>query len=887
MDDFGITLSPIQKKSLGTECSVVSELAKHVRVNSVSGISTCLLQLKNDSKRCKEFAKQDNGLDILVQLLCHKNHAILNMSLSILANACMAHDAREKVKSSKIGSNIISIIKNLKLDSKLHCRACRLVSNLSECSWHANKLYDAGVVETLTALLKSKTDMQTYLMAVRAIRNIWSYHEDSREKMLTEYEIVKLVAQIFVMAMKTFEVDAKYVELVDACLKAMHVFLQSAMIGKDVDPRCGLQIQVDEHKQGYKCLVQCCTSTDFRFNNKMALKCLYSVCKIAECRLLLGTCGTVEQLIALIDSASSVSSGLSEEILFSLCLFSREAVNRARIRNDNGLQLFIKLLKMPEHERYHSVLLHALVHFYYDDIAFEILAKLDLVEILGAKLTSMAAMAVNDSKGSMSKKRLGDRLSNEKTLKYLKQNFPGRYSMDFHRDDWSPRSGTSGYSSSPPSTPPLPHYDLNTEADDVTDDNVYSPVCSDTEYGDNDDELLAEEALSLKSYKSLTIETDNSSDSDTSNKTSARYYMSIATLTLLNKLSLLPKPIERLADPTMIKPLLTYIKYTKNAKASEILIRIVRHATYFIPLLKQGFAFEVQNLSEPEQYMQPLRETAETGGSVGQLSSILLRDEEKYKLIIAVSIPLLITSPSKLKGLLKNNGGLKLIFRMLTEPSHELHERASWSICQLARTLQIQPELMVDRSTTVTATTNDDRSCDFKPTVSSTVMFELDDGMTVEACRRTLCQRSDAFSAMLEGNFNESGKKRVRLRNTSRDGLNTLILAMSGVAYEHRSIESLLDAVLLADKFLMPDLSDTLTESSVAKLSHENFSRAWCWARSNSCDELRSYCIKSFLTAKMSWNETVSAFRDFHASGIFDEFLREIREIVVDALCQH
>jgi len=56
------------------------------------------------------------------------------------------------------------------MNGKLHCRACRLISNLSECSWHANKLYDAGVVEILAVLLKSKTDMQTYLMIIRAIR---------------------------------------------------------------------------------------------------------------------------------------------------------------------------------------------------------------------------------------------------------------------------------------------------------------------------------------------------------------------------------------------------------------------------------------------------------------------------------------------------------------------------------------------------------------------------------------------------------------------------------------------------------------------------------------------------------------------------------------------
>ena len=54
----------------------------------------------------------------------------------------------------------------------LHCRACRLVSNLSECSWHAKELCDAGIIKTLMALLTSKTDVQTYCMAIRAVRYI-------------------------------------------------------------------------------------------------------------------------------------------------------------------------------------------------------------------------------------------------------------------------------------------------------------------------------------------------------------------------------------------------------------------------------------------------------------------------------------------------------------------------------------------------------------------------------------------------------------------------------------------------------------------------------------------------------------------------------------------
>jgi hypothetical protein len=166
------------------------------------------------------------------------------------------------------------------------------------------------------------------------------------------------------------------------------------------------------------------------------------------------------------------------------------------------------------------------------------------------------------------------------------------------------------------------------------------------------------------------------------------------------------------------------------------------------------------------------------------------------------------------------------------------------------------------------------------------VTFELDDGTTVDACRRILCQRSDAFSAMLEGNFSESGKRRVKLRNTSKEGLNTLLLAANGSDFDNRAIESLLDAVLLADKFLMADVSELLTESSISKLNCENFCRAWSWARSNECHELKLCCVKSFLTTKISKAERLRAFRDFSTCDNFKEFLDEVKQLVAGVLVQ-
>lgn len=312
-----------------------------------------------------------------------------------------------------------------------------------------------------------------------------------------------------------------------------------------------------------------------------------------------------------------------------------------------------------------------------------------------------------------------------------------------------------------------------------------------------------------------------------------------------------------------------------------------RNGAYFLLLMKQGFVFDAQRVPEHEEYLRLLREVAETGGAIGQLSSVLLRGEEQHKLIFAVSIPYIVRSRVTLRSLLHNYGGLEMIFRLLSDPTHELHEQAIWSICRLAVTLQIRPET-VDKCPTSASDRlfGDCQRESSHPQPSSTVTFELDDGTTVDASRHILCQRSDAFSAMLEGNFSESGKRRVRLRNASRGGLITLILAASGAAYKHRSIESLLDAVLLADKFLMSDLSDSLTDSSIAKLGHENFSRAWWWAKINACRELQACCVKTFLTANTTNNQTVQAFRDFFATDAFEEFLCDVREIITDVLCQ-
>lgn len=236
-------------------------------------------------------------------------------------------------------------------------------------------------------------------------------YEGSREEILESGVIIR-ITNLLVMAKEQLQTDTKYIDLIETCLKAMCVFLAT------LDPRVGEQLRGENDMQGYKCIVQCCD-----MNNKIAIRCLYNLCQIAECRPILGNFGAIESLIILIKDHLE----LSKETLVSLCLFCREAVNRARIRMGFGLELMLSLLKDIKNEKYHPVLLHALAQFIYDDPSITIMIKNGLLDVLVIRLKKMVTETVSYEETNVSRKRENDSPPNKQIeLKYNKTNL-GRY----------------------------------------------------------------------------------------------------------------------------------------------------------------------------------------------------------------------------------------------------------------------------------------------------------------------------------------------------------------------------------------------------------------------------------------------------------------------------
>ena len=413
-----------------------------------------------------------------------------------------------QIKETNIASSVVRILTESYSSRTLHCRACRLAGNLSMSSTLAKSLCDAGAIKVLTNILLSNARAQTQCMAVRAVKNIWSIRDDSREEILTS-NTIKAITELLVLSKKKLierENDMKYVDLADACLKAMCVFIDIT------DLRTGEQMRSDAGLHGYRCIIEYC-----KINNKLAIKCLYKLSRIAERRPDLGNAGAIQYLL---EAVRERQENHPWESLESLCLYSSEAINRAKIRDDSGLETFLALLNEVKNERYHAMLLETLAQFKYDELSIPIMLKNGLVDMLVEKLKKM----ILDTRALDASQKLNSMLIDTSTTETIEHKrmvgmFAKKRSADIPASIYSGQrkyirnssyqyaacspSGTSDAHSSPSSSSP-PH-DEDWDIDDNTEDN-YSPTCSDNEEIDqsltnsddenpNNDTMYLEESL--------------------------------------------------------------------------------------------------------------------------------------------------------------------------------------------------------------------------------------------------------------------------------------------------------------------------------------------------------------------------------------------------------
>lgn len=328
------------------------------------------------------------------------------------------------------------------------------------------------------------------------IRNIWSSHDESRQKII-ESGIINAVITIFVESEKKPR-ERKYLDLTETCLKAILAFLSTNI-------ECATQIEGTD-TNGFRVLIIFCEN-----RNKLAIKCLCKLASLDVCRPSLGNAGAVEAIVKLINNRLDYFS----DLIYCLHLFSYEAINRHRIHMCSGLQLILDLLKNNEHEKHHHFLMGSLAKFLHHEKGINTMIDNGVIDILAENLKRMV-ISLKEKEADdkcQSKKRSRDKSPLFKTdVKYFRSNATRSMSADYPRDDWSPKSGSSGACTppytpqtprtpytpnrsytppfcplytplyTPPNTPPRKYLDADFSCEN--EEEIYSPVCSDNEWSE-------------------------------------------------------------------------------------------------------------------------------------------------------------------------------------------------------------------------------------------------------------------------------------------------------------------------------------------------------------------------------------------------------------------
>uniref|UniRef100_A0A1Q3EYU2 ARMC5-like ARM-repeats domain-containing protein n=1 Tax=Culex tarsalis TaxID=7177 RepID=A0A1Q3EYU2_CULTA len=320
-------------------------------------------------------------------------------------------------------------------------------------------------------------------------KNIVRHMENSHHCDIVGYQVIKSYrwkdSQDFKMP------EAKEtVELFIGILKCLQMVTTtiSAQVAQEV---------YDENGCGMKCVVFLCSETSqFR---ALALKIIFNLASNPDAIDKLTACDVITMASDLIMYAN-LDDSEKRFCTSVICLLAKEACNRGHIRRSGALQALMKLAKQCFEKRELSMILYALYQYRFDNLSFDILLSNGLVSFLVGVLndiisekqvnhikhddeetmnTSVYSKRRSSSQKASQKKR-SDELFNYKGSNYYRQSKMAKLDPYCSAPE-SPESGYASTSTRNPSSLTSSPARIDDLEEDLEDNDIYSPVCSDAE----------------------------------------------------------------------------------------------------------------------------------------------------------------------------------------------------------------------------------------------------------------------------------------------------------------------------------------------------------------------------------------------------------------------
>lgn len=310
--------------------SVISELQAGVD-RSLFGSLTLLRTRLIKSSQARAQLLQFNAAKLLLNLLGEKirhgrQKKIPDLVMSILANLCLDNVASEQILKCG-GLETIATYTLAAEHESIQNRGVRALSNLAQHEGVVEELFNLEVPEFVSLRLLQTEDEECRVMYCRAIRQMGK--SDSAVRRLVEDTVaVQALAAMLKLDNKTLALKGLRTL---AELSALRCCAQFAgqVLGAKIEEELVVFSEEDNSDMAY-----------------FALALIYRLCEQGLVRPSLGAAGVVKLFVRLMSSTQRHVNKVS--VLNSLCLCSMDSVNRNRILDAGGLEVFVSVLKGEE-----------------------------------------------------------------------------------------------------------------------------------------------------------------------------------------------------------------------------------------------------------------------------------------------------------------------------------------------------------------------------------------------------------------------------------------------------------------------------------------------------------------------------------------------------------
>ncbi|BFZ18350.1 hypothetical protein BsWGS_21389 [Bradybaena similaris] len=354
----------------------VKKVISELRSGHGSSLYGALIMIRTTlikSKNSLTHLVQMGAIQLLIQLLeerrRHKNQInAIDIIMSILANLCLEEDVREQV----VRCDGLSVIARVTLSAEqesIQNRGVRALANLALDVSNCEKIFAMEVPAFVAKRLMESEDAECRSTYCRALQLFGQTGKDAK-RLMEETQAIQALAALLKLDNRKLALKSLRILSELSALRCCPSFTGQILAANILEELVNLADDEDNTSASY------------------SLSIILRLCEQEIMRPALGSAGIISLLVKLVriekNSANKVLA------LNALCLCTKEAVNRTKIQEAGGLELFISALNINGpgvfSEGQFSVLydriISSLVNFLYNDECLGKLLELGLVRIL-------------------------------------------------------------------------------------------------------------------------------------------------------------------------------------------------------------------------------------------------------------------------------------------------------------------------------------------------------------------------------------------------------------------------------------------------------------------------------------------------------------------------